>query len=327
MKKVSFLLALISFALQAQDYPPAAGQPGSTAIPADSDLFVGWATGIQVDRGHVDVSRPEFEQNGSNYASHGEPENALGPASNNVVSLGDGGEAILTFETPIANGPGFDFAVFENGFDDVFLELAFVEVSSNGMDYFRFPSHSQTQSEVQIAAFDPIDPTYIHNLAGKYRSMYGTPFDISDLVDDPLLDKNKITHVKIIDVVGSIDPAFATYDSYGNIINDPFPTPFPSSGFDLDAVGVINDSVLGVEDYTASQSLIVYPNPAVDFFQIKTSQEISKVIIKDINGRELHQETNFGPNQKLDVSYLHSGTYLLTIISKTQTTIYKFIKM
>ena len=36
--------------------------------------------------------------------------------------VGDGGSAILTFDTPIANGPGFDFAVFENGFSDTFLE-------------------------------------------------------------------------------------------------------------------------------------------------------------------------------------------------------------
>jgi hypothetical protein len=46
--------------------------------------------------------------------------------------------------------------------------------------------------------------------------------------------------VRIIDVVGSIDPAFGTRDSLGNLINEPFPTPFSSSGFDLDAVGVIH---------------------------------------------------------------------------------------
>jgi hypothetical protein len=46
-----------------------------------------------------------------------------------------------------------------------------------------------------------------------------------------------------VDVVGSITPAYATYDSQGNMVNDPWPTPYSSSGFDLDAVGVINQLV------------------------------------------------------------------------------------
>ena len=51
---------------------------------------------------------------------------------------------------------------------------------------------------------------------------------------------NDVIAVRITDVVGSIDPALGTKDSLGNLINDPFPTPFASSGFDLNAVGVIN---------------------------------------------------------------------------------------
>jgi len=48
--------------------------------------------------------------------------------------------------------------------------------------------------------------------------------------------------VKVIDVIGTIDPQYASRDSFGNIVNDPYPTPFGSCGFDLDAVGVINQA-------------------------------------------------------------------------------------
>jgi hypothetical protein len=34
---------------------------------------------------------------------------------------------------------------------------------------------------------------------------------------------------------------YASYDSQGHQINDPWPTNFPTGGFDLDAVGVINE--------------------------------------------------------------------------------------
>lgn len=323
MKLVAFLLLLSPCILLAQDYAPAAGQPGSTAIHAESELFVAWATGIEVTRGYVDISRPDFEQNGSNYASHGVPEDALGPASNSVVSLGDGGEAIVTFERPIKNGLGFDFAVFENGFDDTFLEFAFVEVSSNGVDYFRFQSHSQTQTEVQVAAFDPVDPTYINNLAGKYRVLYGTPFDISELDDHHLLDKNNITHVKIIDVVGSIDPAYARYDGFGNIINEPFNTPFASSGFDLDAVGVINQQVLEIDD-NIDFPIAIYPNPASSDLYIDAKQPV-QVTIYDVNGRMIFSGVN-NAKGSIDISKLQNGVYILNIYYAGGSRKYRFIK-
>jgi hypothetical protein len=49
-----------------------------------------------------------------------------------------------------------------------------------------------------------------------------------------------VRFVRVVDVVGSINPFHATYDSLGNIVNDPWPTASSSSGFDLDAVGVLN---------------------------------------------------------------------------------------
>jgi hypothetical protein len=239
-----FAVAMAFSTASAGPYPPGAGQPGSTAIHMDNPAFVSWATGIEVVRGPVDISDP-----GGGDASFGSPELALGPAggdSFDVVSLGDDGFAVLTFATPIVNGPGFDFAVFENGFgsDQVpgvyFLEVGFVEVSSNGRDFFRFDAVSLTPTDSQVAGFAPLDPTDLHNLAGKYELGYGTPFDLDELAGSPGLNVDRIMYVRIIDVVGSIDDSYATYDSLGNKINDPWPTLFASSGFDLDAVGVIN---------------------------------------------------------------------------------------
>jgi hypothetical protein len=49
--------------------------------------------------------------------------------------------------------------------------------------------------------------------------------------------------VRVVDVVGSIDPAYARRDSDGRIVNDPWPTDFPiigNGGFDLDAIGVFH---------------------------------------------------------------------------------------
>lgn len=323
MRNLIWIFLFATLLVNAQSYPPAAGEPGSTAISADSPVFVSWATGIEIERGHVDISNPEFEDQGSNYATYGEPENALGPANGTAVSLGDAGEAILTFDDPIADGPGFDFAIFENSFSDTYLELAFVEVSSDGTNYFRFPSHSQTQAEVQVGSFGNLDPTYINNLAGKYRAMFGTPFDISELDDDSLLDKNRITYLKIIDVVGSINPEYAHYDSFGNAINDPFPTPFYSSGFDLDAVGIINEQILGLSE-NKNSTFSIYPNPTSDIIFIEVFG-FSEITIYDIQGRRIFSES-FEGKRELNVSTLKTGTYILIISSKENNESHRFIK-
>ena len=79
----------------------------------------------------------------------------------------------------------------------------------------------------------------INNLAGKYRAGYGTPFDLAELADSTGIDIDSIVFVRIVDVVGSIDPEFGSYDAYGHLVNDPFPTTSYSSGFDLSGVAVL----------------------------------------------------------------------------------------
>lgn len=225
-------------ALSAGAYDGAAGTSGSLAVAKDDPAFVAWATGFtNLVRGPAQINDLS-----KGYASFGSGEQSLGPAAGDcydVVSLGDGGRITLTFDTPIADGPGWDFAVFENSFSDLFLELAFVEVSSDGVNFFRFDAFSETQTNTQVGGFGTLDPTNTHNLAGKYRQGFGTPFDLAELAErSPLLDVGAVTHVRIIDVVGTINPAFASFDSLGRLINDPWPGPFASGGFDLDAVGV-----------------------------------------------------------------------------------------
>lgn len=211
-------------------YAPAAGEKGSSAIHMDDPAFVGWANGYA-----------DYQPGSEVDAVWQTPENALGKAagtSYDIVVLGRGGRITMTIDPPIENGEGWDFAVFENAVNNYHLELAYVEVSSNGEDFVRFDGISLTPDPV--SAFGTVDATQIDGLAGKYRQGYGTPFDLSDLADKDevqsgLVDLSRITHVRIIDIIG--DGTFL--DSEGNVIYDPYPT-FQSAGFDLDAIGVSN---------------------------------------------------------------------------------------
>lgn len=242
MRKILVILMVVMpVALWAQ-FAPAQDQPGTTAMHADSSAFVAWATDCVAEPGPMNIANPSLGIAGAGYPAS----NAIGVPGGTygVTCLGDGGSATLTFASPICNQPGPDFAVFENGFKSGtqwFLEIAFVEVSSDGENFFRFPAITAVQYETQLGGFATMDPAQIHNFAGKYGAFYGTPFELDEVPDNPLLDKNSITHVRVVDVIGCIDPEYCTYDSQGHPVNDPWPTPFASSGHDLDAVGVIHD--------------------------------------------------------------------------------------
>jgi hypothetical protein len=248
------------------------------------------------------------------YASVGDSTAAIGSAATRgVVSLGDGGIATLTFSSPITDGAGADFCVFENGFDDIFLELAFVEVSSDGRRYVRFPSVSGTQDTTPIGGFGSVDARAINNLAGKYRANYGTPFDLAELRDSAGLDVQHITHVRVIDVVGYLDSTFARRDSRGHKVNDPWPTPYPSGGFDLDAVGVIHQLPTAVLTTPENAALRFYPIPAQEVLYIESERRPDDIRIYDIEGREYIAKAIpvYANTWAVSTSELASGSYLI----------------
>ncbi|KAF0095636.1 MAG: hypothetical protein E1N59_1131 [Puniceicoccaceae bacterium 5H] len=236
-------------------FAPPAGQPESTAVVYTDETIEAWAASYEAYLPGDDVD-----------LSWQQPAEALGPAGTSVydvVVLGRGGEITLSFTTPIVDGSGADLAVYENSFNDTFLELAYVEVSSDGEHFVRFPNYSLTADPV--SAFGAVDPTLINGLAGKYHVGYGTPFDLSVLQDAydtaltkevwtgpetaefsqayrnalvenfPYLDLHNITHIRLIDIPGD----GSAFDCEGFVVYDPYRTVI-SAGFDLDAVAALN---------------------------------------------------------------------------------------
>ena len=258
------------------------GPDGKATTPSDPNgvinpIFRGWATGyVSYD------PAPDVEYDWSN------PGMALGPSYGNtvpidhmfdIVSLGDlyqadinagtpPGRITLSFTETIRDQNGYDFAVFENGFyvdeNQYFCELGYVEVSSDGTYFARFPSVSLTGG--RVGAYGMVDITNVYNLAGKHPNsggeFTGTPFDLSEIRNEPnvvagLVDLNSISYVRIVDVPGSGDfydnahklidpctwPDWGYYDA-NHPIYDAWPT-YGSGGFDLEAIGVLQPQEYG----------------------------------------------------------------------------------
>jgi hypothetical protein len=230
--------------------------------------FVEWASSV------VNYSPARLDQIEPYYV---DPATALGPVTGNVfdvVSLGDlsatdiaegvaPGSLTLDFDTPIADGPGPDFVVFGNAFSlrgrntQVFSKLAYVEVSSDGVNFARFPSVDLNPKPAGSTwSYMVSNPQLIYNLFGKaengYGVSWGVPFDLAQLRQLPLvvaglLDLQNVRYVRLVAVVGNGE--FSS-DAYGDPIYDPWPTT-GSPGPEVQAIGVLN---------TASSS-----NPAANF--------------------------------------------------------------
>jgi hypothetical protein len=262
------------------------------ADPCDSDanlnpMFRGWATGFK-DYFPSDDDLTDYY----GFYDFNDPCRALGPATGNVydvVSLGDldageiadgcaPGQITLLFGNPsIPNDPnhirnvnGYDFVVFENAFlstytgggsvsGEMFAELGYVEVSSDGVNFVRFPSVSLTAGSV--GNYGTIEISNVFNLVGKHPNANGvctgTPFDLSEIAGEPnvvsgLVDINNISYVRIVDIPGSgnfyddaieyVDPVtWPDWDYYSTShqIYDAWPTLNPG-GVDLEAIGVLH---------------------------------------------------------------------------------------
>lgn len=213
-------------------FSPQAEEVGSEAISMGDSKIIAWGMEYS-DVYFGEGLSPLFQSE----------DKGLGPAEGEVlsaVSLGRGGRLTFYFPEGVANGPGPDFAIFENSFNDFFLELATVEVSSDGVSFTPLP-HAYLGGE-PLGAFGEHDPTLIWGLAGKYRAGYGTPFDLTQLAWSPdsqsgVLDLHDIRYIRVVDVVGD----GMSQDSFQRPLYDPYPTQ-GSAGFDLDAIGVIHSS-------------------------------------------------------------------------------------
>ncbi len=318
-QQLKLLWAVISLILITDSsfgqYAPPPGYPGTTAIGKDSSVFYAWATNCTVKRGYVNIADTTFLYNNSNRASYGNVYMSTGKPDGLVLSLGDGGVATLTFDTIISDHIGWDFAVFENSFSDGFLELAYVEVSSDGVNFVRFPSVSLTQTLQQVGTFDTMDTRKINNLAGKYRLFYGTPFDLNQLKDSSAVNIQHITHIRIIDVVGDLQDAYARYDSQNHKINDPWPTPFDTGGFDLDGIGLVQNAPTADNRDLNAPGISIIPNPCSFEAGFFTGTSVPlHYEITDQTGRILIQ-SSFSVSTHVDISHLPSGIYFVNFTS------------
>jgi hypothetical protein len=194
---------------------------------ARADQF--YATGV-VSQHVGSPNQPAFSQQSK--ALGGPRGGGLSQQSLDVLNLGVGGDLTLGFDNgpvvrTITNQPGADFIIFENAFyaggnaNTSMAELIFVEVSSDGTNFARFPVESATANPV--GPFGTIDPANVSGFGGVHpvfanvdtnatdpfdpAAAGGDAFDLSALSTNPLVtgglvNLNAVRYVRLVDVLG-----------------------------------------------------------------------------------------------------------------------------
>ncbi len=197
------------------------------------------------------------------------------PFQAGIVSLGDApsgtapGSITLSFDQGITDGAGADFAVFSNSFTAfnlpgfVSADLAFVEVSTDGNTFARLTNTSTNtlpdgdpstpleptdiDSESFGRSFATLNPDNVSGIAGTAAINFGdtntvgNTFDLATIATHALVlsgavDLNNVQFVRLVDIPGD----GRAFDSFGNPIFDALSPGSLGGGFELDAIGVIN---------------------------------------------------------------------------------------
>jgi hypothetical protein len=148
-----------------------------------------------------------------------------------VLSLGNGGEIIVSFEpNAIVDGPGVDFIIFENPFyiggnpDHIYAEPAEVSVSDDGVSWTSFTPCTDTTNSPPYQDCAGIHPVLSNPDNGisplDPKTAGGDPYDLATI---------GVKHAKYVRIVDKV------------IEDCPEAGPhLDTNGFDLDAIAIVN---------------------------------------------------------------------------------------
>ena len=133
---------------------------------------------------------------------------------------------------------------------------------------------------------------------------------------------------KVFEALGTVKAAGNSNakQSYSFVDNTPLAGEniYRIKSVDLD--GAFNYSNLVSINFENKDALIVYPNPATSYIILSPINGNSHVNIYDIKGRKVSELTNVQANQKIDVSRLSAGIYLVEVINGNTKSGIRFIK-
>lgn len=244
------------------------------------------------------------ENDGSTFDSAPQIDTDFDGVGDGVVLINEWAEDV-TFDIP-DTGSVIDIRVTFGGLDSADEDIA-IDVIYLGDNFNLFPSvdiTSPTDNQVFLAGTTSVDITY---------TITNTPERVDIDVDGTLTsDIGTVGPFNVATVDGEIYNAQISLYAFGNFLVGE-----ASVSFSV-------DPALGLDD-NKSDDFIIYPNPtSLGFVNIKSgTSSTMKVVVFDILGKQIISSTV--TNNKLDVSSLNVGMYIMRLTQNNASVIKKLV--
>lgn len=123
------------------------------------------------------------------------------------------------------------------------------------------------------------------------------------------LDNVKVKETNISNLNNEITEVDFSFDNYG-------------SGFIVDNINIIDLENLKLNEYNNTETSI-YPNPTTDYININSSEKNNTIKITDLTGKVIFNGIN---TNKIDVTHLTKGVYIIHVKTNKEEFIQKIIK-
>ncbi|WP_047547900.1 T9SS type A sorting domain-containing protein [Psychroserpens sp. Hel_I_66] len=235
------------------------------------------------------------------------------------------GNAIVRFDTdgnllgnyPTANSP---FDVIDTGTEAIisFINGDSIErfdysgnslsVITTSVDFPQQLQYDSTSGSLLVAGFSPPSGIYQFNVSTGAQEYY---LDLGSGLRGVIELDNGTLLASSSSGLFTVDTTTNTFNNYNTENSQYF------SKVDL--------TPLSVDDNTFS-SFIMYPNPATNYLEISARNKFTTINVSNILGQKVLELNTDSNTERLDVSGLQSGVYLIVVSNGNESVVKKFIK-
>ena len=248
--------------------------------------------------------------------------------------------AFSSWNDTITGGLSNQWSAFADSiFSDTTFGLAYISTDWNDASYPTIPIEIYFTNPVEIQSLRITNSTFTA-LAIKNGSYPATPFETGDYykifiyaifenesidtVEVLLSDYSNINDTVVIDEWLEVD--LSSFDTITSLRFDAYSTDIGSYGINTPLYFCLDDIIYkttstSINYEIENNNFSIYPNPTKDFIIINENVDI--VNIFDLTGRLVL----ISKEDKIDISYLPSGTYILQAKTDTNIKTTKFVKL
>jgi len=226
------------------------------------------------------------------------------------------------------NQPGFNtsYSVILLPDEKIFFggDQYIVKLESNGSPDTSFGTNGYTNTQNIIGSDMALQPDGKIIFAGSISGIVGTDIAIARYLANGTIDLNfGLTGITVVDIGGNDHATSVALQPDGKIVLTSLQ---PVTLHFMNCIRLENDPFLSVDEIDIADRFI-FPNPATEWIRISGGDQTSvRIRVSNLLGEILLESSIHLSSEKIDVSSLKAGIYILDVFTGSQVRSHKFIR-